>query len=157
MYVHKLSWQIESLGHLSHFFLAHTIRLKSHALGIDVDLRTLREHVNLVEGIHYIQALGKDAVLLPHHYIIVFQFLQGFLSQLQAAWQLIRNDAQTEWTECLGFRNHAPKQIAQNVLAHELLVVAHGDKLDRVSMNGSLIVGTLLDETGMNAQVTRQL
>ncbi|CUQ57083.1 Uncharacterised protein [Segatella copri] len=35
--------------------------------------------------------------------------------------------------------------------------MAHGDKLDRVSMNSSLIVGTLLDETGMNAQVTRQL
>ena len=26
-----LSWQIESLGHLSHLFLAHAIRLESHA------------------------------------------------------------------------------------------------------------------------------
>ena len=34
----------------------------------------------------------------------------------------------------------------ERVLAHELLVVAHGDELDRVSMNGSLVVGTLFDE-----------
>ena len=120
-------------------------------------LRKPWEHINLVEGIHYIQALGKDAVLLPHHYIIVFQLLQGFFSQLQAAWQLIRNDTQTEWTECLGLRNHTPEQVAQHILAHELLVVAHGDELDRMSMNGSLVVGTLFDETGMNAQVAWQL
>ena len=36
-----LSWQIECLGHLCHLFLAHAIRLKSHALGIDVNLGTL--------------------------------------------------------------------------------------------------------------------
>ena len=56
-----------------------------------------------------------------------------------------------------GLWNHAPEQVAQHVLAHEFLIVAHGDKLDRVSMNSSLIVRTLLDETGMNAQVAWQL
>ena len=30
IHIYTLSWQIESLGHFSHFFLAHAIWLESH-------------------------------------------------------------------------------------------------------------------------------
>ena len=96
-------------------------------------------------------------MLLPHHYVVVFQLLQSFLGKFQTAWQLIRNNTQSERTESLGLRNHAPEQIAQHVLAHKLLVVAHGNELDGMSMNSGLIVGTFLDKTGMNRQMAWQL
>ena len=69
-------------------YTSHTIRLESHALGIDVNLGALREYVTLVEGINHVQALGKDTMLLQHHYIIILQLLQGLLSKFQTAWQL---------------------------------------------------------------------
>ena len=82
----QLSREIESLSHFSHLFLAHSSRFESHALGINVDLSTLREHVNLIESIHHIQTLSKYAMFLPHHYIIILQLLQSLFSQFQTAW-----------------------------------------------------------------------
>ena len=61
---------MEHVRQFLHLFFRHTVRFKSHATGIDVNLGSLGQHVNLVECIHYIGTYGKHAVFfptLPHH------------------------------------------------------------------------------------------
>jgi hypothetical protein len=55
---------------------------KAHGFAIQIDLRTLGEDINLIKSIQDINALGKDAMLFPQYDIIVFEFLQGILSQI---------------------------------------------------------------------------
>jgi hypothetical protein len=132
-------WQMECFGHLFHLRIAHTFRLEAHGAAVDVDLCTLGEHVDLVEGIHDVLALGEDTVLLPHHDIVILQFLKRALSELDTSGELIRHDAETQWTEgfCLG--DHAPQELRQHVFAQELTVVAHGNELDGVRVERGFV------------------
>ena len=80
-----LSGQVEGTRHLGHLLVAHALGLEAHALGIDVDLGTLREHVNLVEGIHHVETLCKHAVLFPEHHVVVVELCQCGIGQTVAA------------------------------------------------------------------------
>lgn len=77
--------QMEGLGHLLHLFVAHALGFIAHCTAANIDLCALRQHVDLVEGIHDVLAFGKDTVLFPQHDIVVGQGLERTLSQYHAA------------------------------------------------------------------------
>ena len=60
-----LFWQIKGNGHFLHLLIAHALWRESHTFGINVNLGSLAEHVNLVESIHHVETLGKYAMFLP--------------------------------------------------------------------------------------------
>ena len=63
--------EMEGLGHLGQLGTAHAVGLETHGAGIDVDLGGLGEHIDLIEGIHHVETLGEDTVLLPHDDIVI--------------------------------------------------------------------------------------
>src|SRR5574344_878103 len=151
-----LSWQIECTSHFRHFLLTHAVGLKSHALGIDVYLGTLRQHVNLVEGVHHVESLGKHSVLLPHHHVIFLKLLESAVGKLQASRQSVRHDAQSQRAERLSLGNHAPQQVAQHILAHKLLAVAHRDEFDGVGVHRGVVCHSLLNHPCVHTQMAWQ-
>lgn len=72
---------MEHVRQFLHLFFRHTVRFKSHATGIDVNLGSLGQHVNLVECIHYIGTYGKHTVFFLHYHIVIVQFLQCSICQ----------------------------------------------------------------------------
>lgn len=52
--------QMEGLGHLLHLFVAHAFRLIAHGTAVDVDFRTLRQHVDLIKGVHDVCAFTEE-------------------------------------------------------------------------------------------------
>ena len=111
-----LSGQIEGARHLGHLLIAHASGLVAHGLAVEIDLGALRQYVDLIESVHYVCALGKHTVLLPQHYVVVFELGKGVVGQFHAARQLVRNHAEAQRTERLGFGNHAPKNLGEHVL-----------------------------------------
>ena len=73
--------QIECATHLLHLLLTHTFGHETHGSCVDINLSTLGENVNLVEGIHHVDTFGKDTMFLPKHHIIVFQLMECGLSE----------------------------------------------------------------------------
>ena len=88
---------------------------------------------------------------------MLLDLLQGRFGQLDARWHSVRNDADAQWREGQGLRNHAPQDLGEHILAQERTVVTHGHQLDGVRMNGGLIARVGLNLTGMNGEVTGQL
>ena len=66
------------------------------------------KYIDLVECLHGITVYCEYTMFLPHHNIIILQFLDGSFRQFYRTGQLIRNHAQSTWAECFCFGNHAP-------------------------------------------------
>lgn len=93
--------QIESNSHFFHLFLTHTIRLEAHIFRCDIDESRFIKYIDLIERLHRIAINCKYTMFLPHHNIIILQFLDGSFRQFYRTRQFIRNDTQTTRAECL--------------------------------------------------------
>ena len=95
-------------------------------------------------------------MFLPHHNIVIVQFLQGGVGQLHGTWQSVRDDSQSARTEGLCLRNHAPEEIGQHVFLEKGGIVRHGDQFDGMRMKRSFVRRTLLDQIIVNTQMRWQ-
>ena len=96
-------------------------------------------------------------MLLPHDYVVLFQFLQCGIGQFVRARQCVGHDAQAQRAESLRLGNHGPENLGEHVLAQELALVAHGHQLNGVGVYGSLVGRTRLYLMCVNGEVAGQL
>ena len=87
--------QMEGTRHLLHLFVAHAFGLIAHGTAIDIDLCALRQHVDLIKGVHDIRAFCKDAVLFPQHDVVVGQGVERAFSEFHTTGQFVGHNAQS--------------------------------------------------------------
>ena len=80
----------------------------AHIFRCDIDESRFIKYIDLIERLHRIAINCKYTMFLPHHNIIILQFLDGSFRQFYRTRQFIRNDTQTTRAECLCFGNHTP-------------------------------------------------
>ena len=131
--------QLEHILYFAHGGVGHAVGGEAHALGAHVDVGGLVEHVNLVEGVHDVLADGADAVLLPHHDVVVANLTEGGFGEADGAGKFVGHDAEAEGCEGEGFGNHRPEQAGHHVLLKHLLVVRHGDEFDGMRVERCLV------------------
>ena len=96
-------------------------------------------------------------MLFPHHDIVVCQFIDSGIRQFHRTRKSVRYNAQTSWTECLGFWNHAPKQAGSHILFQILGIVRHGHQFNRVCMQRSSVRRAFTQQVVVYTKVGWQL
>ena len=132
--------QAEGGRHLLHLGVGHAVGFETHVAGRDVDLRGFVEHVHLVEGVQDIGIDGQDAVLFPHHHVVVVvDGLDGGLRQLVGRRQHVGHHAQPAGAEGLGFGNHGPEHPGGGVFFQPARAVGKCHQLNRMGVEASAV------------------
>ena len=148
--------EVEDVLDFLHLGGGHAIGLGAHAAGAHVDVGGLAENVGLIEGIHDVLAYGYGAVFFPHDYVVGLDLLEGGLGEGYGRGECVGHDADAERSEGEGLGNHRPEYLGHLVTLEETLDVAHGNELDRMGVEGSLVAAAGLEEVVLKSEVGGQ-